>query len=131
MLGDDLERPPRALGVPRERPGIGRGAPSEALLRARNLNEFRNPNFVRILNMLNQKDDRIFGRSSSTFERILKGRLIIFDSTAMERIFNNCCRTSSKNRERGTWPKYSACQQKQGFGRFRRLSIFDRILIRS
>ena len=52
---DDLERPRRALGVPWERPGSVRGASSEALSRTRNLNEFRNPNFDRILNTLNQK----------------------------------------------------------------------------
>ena len=89
------------------------------------------PKFRSHFEHVEPKNDRIFGRSSSTFERILKGNLIIFDSTEMEPIFNNCCRTSSKNRERGTWPKYRACQQKQGFGRFRSLSIFDRISNRS
>ena len=55
VLRDDLERPRRALGVPWERLGSVQGAPSEVLLRAQNLNEFRNTSFDRILNKLNPK----------------------------------------------------------------------------
>ena len=55
VLGDDLERPRRAPGVPRERPGSVRRAPSEAIWRDRNWNKSRNQNLDRTLSKLDHK----------------------------------------------------------------------------
>ena len=55
VLGDDLERPRRAPGVPRERPGSVRWAPSEAIWRDRNWNKSRNQNLDRTLSKLDHK----------------------------------------------------------------------------
>ena len=121
-----------------ECPGSGPGAARErprstkrGTFEGSKFEQIRETKFRSHFEHVEPKNDRIFGRYSSTVERILKGNLMICDSTEMEPILNIFCRTSSKNRERGTWPKYRACQQKQGFGRFRGLLIFDRSSLKS
>ena len=88
-----------------ECPGSGPGAARErprstkrGTFEGSKFERIQEPKFRSHFEHVEPKNDRIFGRYSSTFERSLEGNLMIRDSTEMEPILNNFCRTSSKNR---------------------------------
>ena len=112
-------------GAAREHPGSAKRGTFEGS----EFEQIQEPKFRSHFEQVEPKNDRILDRLSSIFERILNGNLIMFDNTKIDRILNNFRRNLNKNRERETWTKYRACQQKQGFGRFQGLSISYRISI--
>ena len=114
-----------ALGAARERPrSTKRGTFEGSKFERIQEHKFRSHS-----EQVEPKNDRILYRLTRNFERILNKNVMTFDNTKIEPISNNFRRTLSKHRERGTWTKYRACRQKQGFSRFSGLSMFDRMSI--
>ena len=74
---------------------------------------------------------RILHRFSSKFDQFVDRNLIKFGNAKIDRNSNDSLQILNTDLKPATCWKYRACQQKQGSGHFRGLSIFDRISNRS